>query len=411
MDGPDTRAGPAEPSCPRQGSDPARVKRRLDARLAVTVPPARRRHRRPGTGRAIGAGLLAAAGICVVLQAGPDQVVRPVEAAASNLLGSASRTASPHSPPAPPAPPAEGTVTLAFGGDVHAEGGSGAALRAGLPSIREVLSRADVAVVNLETAVTDGGTRARKTYTYRAPAAVLRELKNAGVDVVTLANNHGLDYGRQGLLDTLAASAATGLPVVGIGLDQDQAYAPHVIEVRGQRIAVLGATQVLDGNLEAAWTAGPRTPGLASAKREARLIAEVARAREAADTVVVYLHWGRELDPCPLPQQQVLARQLVAAGADVVVGSHAHVLLGGGWLDGAYVDYGLGNFVFGARSEETTRTGVLTLSVSNRTVTAAEWTPARVRSGAPILLTGEPAQRAVTDKERRRGCTDLSATP
>ena len=404
MAGPDTPEGPAEPRFPRHSPDPAGVKRRLDARLAVPVPvlPARRRSRRPGTGRALAAGLLAAGGVFLVVQTGPDQVVGPTEAAAGSR---------PYVAPSAGSPPAQGPVTIAFGGDVHAEGGSGAALRAGLPSIRGVLSRADVTVLNLETAVTDAGTPAPKEYTYRAPASVLTQLKSAGVDVVTLANNHGLDYGRDGLLDTLAASAATGLPVVGIGLDEDQAYAPHVIEVRGQRIAVLGATQVLDGSLEAAWTAGPGTPGLASAKREARLVEEVARAREVADTVVVYLHWGRELDPCPQPQQQVLARQLVAAGADVVVGSHAHVLLGGGWLDGAYVDYGLGNFVFGARREETTRTGVLTLNVSGRTVTAAKWTPARVQSGAPVLLTGESAQQAVADKERRRGCTDLSATP
>ena len=387
------------------------MKRRLDARLAVTVSPTRRRSPRPGTGRALAAGLLAAGGVFLVAQTGPNQVVWPTAAAAGNRPYVAPPTASAPSPPAPPAPATEEPVTLAFGGDVYAEGGSGAALRAGLPSIREVLSRADVAVLNLETAVTNAGTRARKQYTYRAPASVLTQLKSAGVDVVTLANNHGLDYGRDGLRDTLAASAATGLPVVGIGLDEDKAYAPHIIEVRGQRIAVLGATQVMDSSLEAAWTAGPRTPGLASAKRVARLVEEVARAREVADTVVVYLHWGRELDPCPLPRQQVLARQLVAAGADVIVGSHAHVLLGGGWLNGAYVDYGLGNFAFGARRAETTRTGVLTLSVSGRTVTAAKWTPARIRSGAPMVLTGEPAQAAVTEKERRRGCTDLSATP
>lgn len=411
MADPDTPGGPAEPSCPRQGPDPAGVERSLDARLAVTVAPTRRRSRRPGSGRARAAGLLAAAGVFLVMQTAAHQIVRPTEAAAGNLPYGAPPTAPAPFPPAPPAPPAGKTVTLAFGGDVYAEGGSGAALRAGLPSIRKVLSRADVAVLNLETAVTNAGTRALKQYTYRAPAAVLTQLKSAGVDVVTLANNHGLDYGRDGLLDTLAASAATGLPIVGIGLDEDQAYAPHVIEVRGQRIAVLGATQVLDGNLEATWTAGPGRPGLASAKRVTRLVKEVAKARKVADTVVVYLHWGRELDRCPLPQQQALARQLVAAGADVVVGSHAHVLLGDGWLDGAYVDYGLGNFVFGARSVETTRTGVLTLSVSNRTVTAAKWTPARIRSGAPILLTGEPAQQAITDRDRRRSCTNLSATP
>ena len=314
-------------------------------------------------------------------------------------------------PAAPAQPAGDQPVTLAFGGDVHAEGGSGAALRGGLTTVRDVLSRADVAVLNLETAVTDGGTRADKEFAYRAPASVLTRLKDAGVDLVTLANNHGLDYGRDGLRDTLAASRASGLPVVGIGLDEDEAYAPHVIEVRGQRIAVLGATQVLDSSLEAAWTAGPGTPGLASAKREARLVEEVSRVRKRVDTVVVYLHWGRELDPCPLPRQQALARKLIAAGADVVVGSHAHVLLGGGWLGGAYVDYGLGNFVFGARREQTTRSGVLTLTVSGRSVTAAEWTSAQIRSGAPVLLTGEPARKAVADKDSRRGCTGLSATP
>ena len=416
---PGSRRGPFEPT-PGSGRDPAGSKHRLDARLAPTVLPARRRGRPSGRYRALTASLLLAGGVLVVAQTGPDQVGLPAEAAAGDLADapppSAPETptttpARPSPRAAPPAPADVEPVTLAFGGDVHAEGGSGAALRAGLPTVRDVLGRADVAVLNLETAVTDGGTRADKQFAYRAPVSVLSSLKSAGVDVVTLANNHGVDYGRDGLLDTLAASAATGLPVVGIGRDEDAAYAPHVIEVRGQRIAVLGATQVLDSNLQAAWTAGPWTPGLASAKRETRLLEEVARAREVADTVVVYVHWGRELDSCPLPQQQDLARQLVAAGADVVVGSHAHVLLGGGWLDGAYVDYGLGNFVFGARSQETTRTGVLTLDVSGRTVTAATWTPGRVRSGAPVLLAGERARAAVADKERRRGCTGLSATP
>ncbi|CAN5204726.1 hypothetical protein BH24ACT10_BH24ACT10_19110 [soil metagenome] len=383
------------------------------------------------TSRGLVAGLVAAAGLFAYVSTGSEHV-QPTVAAADDEPTAVPSMPAPSQPapsqpapsqpapsqpapapaaPASPSPAAGQPVTLAFGGDVHAEGGSGGALRAGLPAVRDLLGGADVAVLNLETAVTEGGTRADKEFAYRAPASVLTQLKDAGVDVVTLANNHGLDYGRDGLRDTLAASAATGLPVVGIGLDEDQAYAPHVVEVRGQRIAVLGATQVLDSNLGAAWTAGPGTPGLASAKREERLVQEVARAREQADTVVVYLHWGRELDPCPLPRQQDLARQLVAAGADVVVGSHAHVLLGGGWLDGAYVDYGLGNFVFGARRAETSRTGVLTLSVSGRSVTAAQWTPARVRSGAPTLLTGAQAEEAVADKDRRRGCTDLSAAP
>jgi poly-gamma-glutamate capsule biosynthesis protein CapA/YwtB (metallophosphatase superfamily) len=315
------------------------------------------------------------------------------------------------SPPPSPAPEAQ-AVTLAFTGDVHAEGASGDAVRAGLPSIRDALGRADLTVVNLETAVTDRGTSADKQFVFRAPAGTLPALKDAGVDVVSLANNHGLDFGREGLTDTLAAARAAGMPLVGLGEDEDAAYAPHVVEVKGQRIAVLGATQVLDGQYVDAWTARDDSPGMASAKRGERLVEEVRRARSSADTVVVYLHWGQERNPCPLPRQQELAQQLVAAGADVVVGTHAHVLLGGGMLGKAYVDYGFGNFVFsGSRREETLRSGILTLTVRGREVEASSWTPAVLRSGAPYLLEGEAAEAAVADKARRRDCTGLAPGP
>lgn len=302
-------------------------------------------------------------------------------------------------------------VTLAFAGDVHAEKGSGAALRAGLPSIRDVLADADLTVVNLEAAITDGGSRADKQFAFRAPESTLTTLLEAGVDAVSLANNHGMDYGEQGLRDTLAAAARTGMPTLGIGLDEDAAYAPLITDVQGQRIAVIGATQVLDGSLLEAWTAGPGKPGLASAKREDRLVEEVERVRADADTVVVLLHWGKELEPCPLPRQEELARRLAGAGADVIVGSHAHVLLGGGYLGGAYVDYGLGNFVFGARSEQGARTGVLKVTVDGREVTDAQWQPARIVDGAPYPLSGAQAEAAIADKERRRDCTSLTAGP
>ncbi len=314
--------------------------------------------------------------------------------------------------PRPSAAPEQEAVTLAFAGDVHAEGASGHALRAGLPSIREALGAADVTVVNLETAVTDRGTAAAKQFAFRAPASTLPALEDAGVDVVSLANNHGLDFGLEGLTDTLAAAEEAGLPLVGLGEDEDAAYAHHVVEVRGQRIAVLGATQVLDGQYVDAWTARGDSPGMASAKRARRLVEQVRRARSDADTVVVHLHWGEERNPCPLPRQRELAQQLVDAGADVVVGSHAHVLLGGGMLGAAYVDYGLGNFVFtGRRTDETLRSGILTLTVRGRTVEEASWTPAVLRSGAPHLLEGAAAEAAVADKERRRDCTDLEPGP
>jgi poly-gamma-glutamate synthesis protein (capsule biosynthesis protein) len=259
--------------------------------------------------------------------------------------------------------------------------------------------------------VTTGGTPAGKDFNFRAPPSAFRVLQGAGVDVATMANNHGEDYGVAGLRDSLAAAEAARFPVVGIGRDATQAFGAHVATVKGQRIAVFGATQVLDSSLAAAWTAGPGKPGLASAYQESRLLAAVRAARQTSDTVVVFLHWGQERNSCPIPRQRALAPRLVAAGADVVVGSHAHVLLGSGYLDGAYVAYGLGNFVFYARGGLGAQSGVLTLTVRGRAVTGVRWTPAVISGGVPIPLGGAAAARAEASWRSLRSCTGLSATP
>ena len=182
--------------------------------------------------------------------------------------------------------------------------------------------------------------------------------------------------------------------------------------VRGQRIAILGATQVLEPGLEAAWTAGSRKPGLASAYDEARLAGAVRRARRSADTVVVYLHWGEEGNPCPIGPQRRLAQLLARAGADVVVGTHAHTLQGSGWLARTYVAYGLGNFYWWNWFSEPNRTtGVLTLTLGTRAVQRVVWIPAVIRQGVPIPLTGSAATKARARFAAARGCTNLSATP
>jgi len=314
-----------------------------------------------------------------------------------------------------PRQPTGTPVTLAFGGDVHFEGVIESRLvsnpATALGPIASVLRQADLAMVNLETAVTTGGTPAGKDFNFRAPPSAFRALQGAGVDVATMANNHGEDYGVAGLRDSLAAAEAARFPVVGIGRDAIQAFGAHVATVKGQRIAVFGATQVLDSSLAAAWTAGPGKPGLASAYQESRLLAAVRAARQTSDTVVVFLHWGQERNSCPIPRQRALAPRLVAAGADVVVGSHAHVLLGSGYLDGAYVAYGLGNFVFYARGGLGAQSGVLTLTVRGRAVTGVRWTPAVISGGVPIPLGGAEAARAEASWRALRSCTGLSATP
>ncbi|GAA3214564.1 hypothetical protein GCM10010468_35440 [Actinocorallia longicatena] len=305
-------------------------------------------------------------------------------------------------------------VTIAFGGDVHFEGQLAGRLSdpaTALGPIKEQLSKADLAMVNLETAVTDRGTGAAKQFAFRAPSSAFAALKGAGVDVATMANNHGLDFGAEGLEDSLNGAEDSGFPVVGIGRNAAEAFKPHVATVKGSKIAFFGATQVLDDELATAWTATDAQGGLASAKDPARLIAAVKAAAGEYDTVIVDLHWGVEKQSCPTENQKTLAQQLVDAGADAVVGSHAHVLQAGGFLKtDKYVHYGLGNFVFYNFNGPTAQSGVLTLTVSGHAVKNADWAPAVIQgAGLPQPLTGAQAQNAYVAWQALSACAGFPA--
>ena len=308
--------------------------------------------------------------------------------------------------------PTGSPVVLGFGGDVHFEGSLESKLVSSpsgmLATIRPLLESADLAVVNLETAVTNRGQAIAKQFVFRAPPSAFAALRGAGVDVASMANNHGMDFGVSGLRDSLAAAKRYRFPLVGIGLDDRDAYRPFRRTINGKRIAVIGATQVLDDELIASWTAGPGKPGLASAKDVPRLIQAVGEARRTSDTVVVFLHWGIELQQCPSAVQRDLARRLVAAGADVVVGGHAHRLQGAGRMGPALVAYGLGNFVWYGTSELSTQTGVLLVTVEGRHVLGYRWAPARILDGVPRPLAGAERRRELSSWRSLRRCTGLA---
>lgn len=306
-------------------------------------------------------------------------------------------------------------MTLAVAGDVHFAGRVESRLATHpadvLGPIGTVLAAADIGMVNLESAVTERGTPEPKQFHFRASAAALVALRDEGVDVVSMANNHGVDYGPVGLRDSLAAIKATGVPVVGIGANAAQAYAPHILTVRGTRIAILGASQVRDRTI-AAWTAGDRTPGIASAFEVDRLVRAVRAARAAADAVVVYLHWGDEGRACPTAVMRSIAGRLAAAGAAAVVGTHAHLLLGHGWLGQTYVAYGLGNFLWWRDNAYSNDTGVVTVRLRGGRVVAAQLTPARIdAAGVPQPAAGAQAARIRSEFAGLGRCTRLSATP
>ncbi|MGO9856227.1 MAG: CapA family protein [Acidimicrobiales bacterium] len=311
-------------------------------------------------------------------------------------------------------------VTMAFGGDVHFPAGTNLGDRLATdpsdalgPTVPELLSGADLSMLNLESAMTDGGCPdpQPKQYVFSAPTTAVSAFQGAGVTLITEANNHGEDCGAPGLQTALATRARSGYTILGIGQNAAQAFTPYTTTIRGEHIAIIAATQVIDSDLQTAWTATATQPGLASAYDVNDLVAAVEAARKTADTVVVYLHWGTELDACPNPLQEPLAQVLVQAGADIVVGTHAHVLLGGGYLGSAYVDYGLGNFAFYDNSPPENASGSLLITVTGRRIDQVTWRPALIVDDLPQPLSGGEASAALAAWNQARSCTNVAATP
>jgi len=343
------------------------------------------------------------------------------EAAPKPEPGPTTPPSSESSPPDPvqPPPSAPGPITIAFAGDIHFEG----ALRdrlddpaSALAPVTRALAAADVAIVNLETSVGEGGRpEPGKRFTFQAPPSAFTALAEAGVDVATMANNHALDYGREALPSTFAAIDDAPLAVVGIGRNAREAFRPAVADVRGVVVATLGATiAATDPTADPTgqWAATRSRAGTADAVDPRLLLRAVARANSAADVVVVYMHWGIQGESCPGARQRELAAELVRRGADVVVGSHAHVLQGDGHVGDGYVAYGLGNYAWYQPSADPT--GVLTLTIQpergwDATVTDAAWEPARIGpDGLPARLDARGTREFEADLADLRTCAGFS---
>ncbi len=327
------------------------------------------------------------------------------------------------------APP---TITLAFGGDVNFDGPLAALVERpdGLADLRQVLGGADLAIVNLETAITDRGSPEAKIYHFRTTPQALVTVQRAGVDAVSMANNHAVDYGPDGLTDTLAAKASSPIPVIGIGRTADEAFAPAVFPVRGVDVAVLASTQVNDLTVNK-YPATASRPGVAGNLDNTRLLAAVRAAAATHDVVVVYLHWGTDYTSCPDSAQTSTAAALEKAGADVIVGGHAHRVQGAGWLGRSYVAYGLGNFVWhNTRGDLDARSGVLTVAVdiaraqkaagagaaarptAPSVVTATTWTPLVISDDGVPRTPAPPVAATLHDAwDQARTCARLAASP
>lgn len=315
-------------------------------------------------------------------------------------------------------------ITMAFGGDVHFESHLAPIGRDphGLDELRDTLGAADFSMVNLETSITERGTPIPgKAFTFRAPESVLQTLDSAGVDAVSMAMNHAVDYGDEGLADTLAAKDRSPVDIVGIGRDDTEAYAPLTVDVKGVKVAVLAASQVVEETYQL-YAAGPGRPGIATSVDPARLLDQARRAEQTHDVVVAYLHWGVEGSTCPGDEAVERAQQLADAGVDVIIGDHAHRVNGSGWLDDAYVAYGMGNFVWYAGYEPANHTGVLTVTLDvpgsddpagprRPLVTEADFQPMLIGGdGIPRIPAPAEQDRLRALYEAARACTPARPT-
>jgi poly-gamma-glutamate capsule biosynthesis protein CapA/YwtB (metallophosphatase superfamily) len=249
-------------------------------------------------------------------------------------------------------------------------------------SVAPSLRSADVAFGNLECAVSTRGAPVPKEFNFRGPPAALRVMARfAGFDVLNLANNHAGDYGTTALLDTVKYVRRFGMTPVGAGGTLEAAAEPRVVERLGLRIAFVGFSNILPSS----FFAGPGRAGTQPATPEL-IDAGVRRARSKADVVIATFHWGVERSTAEDARQHAFAAAALGAGADAVIGAHPHVLQPIRRSGSRLVAYSLGNFVFGASSSVTARTGILRLKLSASGIEGARLAPAVIEGTRPRLL-------------------------
>jgi poly-gamma-glutamate capsule biosynthesis protein CapA/YwtB (metallophosphatase superfamily) len=235
------------------------------------------------------------------------------------------------------------SVSVLFVGDVMLDGGPGHIVTNGgdpFADVASVLGSADLTVANLECAIVKTGHAVDKPYTFRGPQRALPLLKKY-FSAVSLANNHSGDWGKKGFASELELLNEAELPYFGGGANQRGARQPVVLTVKGKRIALLGYNDFPPRD----FAAGPSSPGIAWLV-EKDVVRDIKEARSEADIVLLFLHWGEELEPKETPEQQALAHRLIDAGADAIVGGHPHVTQSIEWYKDHPIVYSLGNFLF-----------------------------------------------------------------
>ncbi len=263
------------------------------------------------------------------------------------------------------------TGTLVFVGDIMLSRQVGAKMAEledwewPFKKIKTYLAGADLALGNLEGPISDRGANQGSIYSFRADPRALAGLRAAGLDAVSLANNHIWDWGREALVDTIDRLTVANIAVLGVGNNRKEANSGKVFNIQGNKVGILAYTDLYPESL----AASENDLGISFWSRD-QVLSDLKKMRAESDIVVVSWHSGTEYEKNPSLEQQEQYKWLIAVGADLVVGHHPHTVqpvveYGGGWIA-----YSLGNFVFDQKfSKETMEGMALEVAVRNGKIT------------------------------------------
>lgn len=298
-------------------------------------------------------------------------------------------------------------ITIAFGGDTNAvEQVSDYLYKGGNPfsSVAPILTKADLAVINLESAITTRSQHQDKQYYFNSNPMILDAAVKSGIDVVNIGNNHAGDYFRDGLSETIDAIEARKLKVIGGGKNGRDAWTAKVFDIRGTKVALLGIAKINGG---VGTLASGELAGTTDAWSAVTVETAIKAASRQAKYVILYVHWGVEGDTCPNPEQVADAKRWLDWGATAIIGSHPHRQQPAVRYGEKIVDYSLGNFAFYNRTGAGAQSGVGLLKIKADGI-SYEFIPASIdrRTGTPKLLIGSAKSAAIKAKQSK--CKVLS---
>lgn len=248
-------------------------------------------------------------------------------------------------------------------------------------NIQEEFGNAHIVMANEEFPFSNRGSKAKdKQFTFRIDPKYVQAFKDMRINVVTLGNNHVLDYGIEALQDTFSTLQGAKIPYVGAGNNLKEARETKYFDVGEKTIAILGASRVIPVT---EWNAGENKPGLFTTYDPTALLAEIETAKSQSDYVIAYVHWGIEKKNHPEEYQRKMAKQYIDAGADLVVGSHPHVLQGMEYYKGKPIIYSLGNFMFYSNIPQT---ALLKVTLQEGDSVKTELLPAKAENGTTSII-------------------------